>query len=149
MGLAAAPTSAQQDDRPPPLARYVVVDGVGVREPLTETAGDPERGRSVFSDPSRGGCSGCHAVEGPSDETQIGPSLSDVGARLSEAALRLWIINPAFLAPDTAMPAYYSLYDGDATEPTRARPRLDAQEIEDLVAYLNGLTEMAAPEQVE
>lgn len=126
------------------LATYIVVDGVGVPDPLTETPGEAARGAEIFADPERGGCAGCHAVEGEPDRTQIGPSLSGVGARLSRSALRLWIINPTFFIPETRMPAYYSLYDGDADAPARPKPRLDAQAIEDIVAYLEGLKPISA-----
>lgn len=138
---AAAPFELGGDDS---VVTYVLVDGVGAPDPLTRAPGDPRRGAEVFSDPEQGGCAGCHAVAGRSDATQIGPSLAGVGGRLSRSALRLWIIDPRFFNPEANMPAYYSVYDGEAEEPTRPRPRLGPQQIEDLVAYLDGLKPIGA-----
>lgn len=158
IAAAALPAAALAVDAPAPavaqsfaseapetaIVEYVLVDGIGAPDPLTRRPGRPERGEAIFADPDRGGCTGCHALDGPADETQIGPSLGEVGGRLSSSALRLWIVNPRFFNPETAMPAYYSLYDGDRPEPSRARPLLSAQDVEDLVAYLDSLKPLGA-----
>lgn len=127
---------------------YQIDDGVSIGAPLTDAPGDAERGRMVFFDPELGGCASCHwvpGVEAPR-EALAGPALDDVGARYSSGVVRLWIVNPRALREEPAMPAYYSLelnderIPGDA--PERLGPLLTAQEVEDLVAYLE---EIAAP----
>lgn len=125
---------------------YVVVDGVGAPDALTDVAGDPERGRGLFS--GVGGCAECHA-DAPGASSPGGPSLAGVGGRLSESALRLWIVNPRVFVEGSTMPAYYSLWpEGEAwpdRDPPRAQPLLSAQQIEDLVAYLNRLDALVDP----
>ena len=118
---------------------YVVVDGVSIPNPLTQSPGSASRGEQIFSDPNSGGCAGCHALQGKGDTTQIGPSLAGVGGRLSRSALRLWIVNPTYFKPETKMPGYYALFEGDMPEPSRTKTRLDAQAIEDLVVFLDNL----------
>ena len=43
---------------------YTVVDGLSVPQPLGGASGDPARGREIYDDPARGGCSACHAAPG-------------------------------------------------------------------------------------
>ncbi len=155
---AAAPARAQQEagasaapggNRVEALS-YVIVDGVSAPDPLTDTPGDAERGRAVFFDAELGGCAACHWVPGVEAEAESlpGPRLDDVGARYASGRIRLWIVNPRALAADPPMPAYFSLTEererrpGDA--PERLSPVLTPQEIEDLIAYLEG---MSAPPQ--
>ncbi len=48
--------------------------------------------------------------------------------------------DPTRLKPDVAMPAYYRTHDLDiVAEQFRGKPLLTAQQIEDVVAYLNTL----------
>lgn len=129
---------------------YVVVDGVSAPEPLTETPGDPERGQAIFFDAELGGCAACHWAPGldAARDSLSGPPLDDVGARLASGVIRLWIVNPRALVETSAMPAYYSLWPSGARgadgAPERLTPLLTAQEIEDLVAYLESLSAPAA-----
>ena len=110
--------------------------------PLTDVAGDPARGRAIVLDRERGHCVLCHQVAQLDAPFQgnIGPPLDTVGERLGAAAMRQRIIDPTALNPNSAMPAYYRT-EGlrqVATE-WRGRPVLDAQEVEDVVAYLQTL----------
>ncbi len=62
---------------------------------------------------------------------------ADVGRRLGEGALRLWLVAPQVIAPETRMPAYYGLGQRmDPADPRFGEPLLTAAEIENLVAYL-------------
>jgi sulfur-oxidizing protein SoxX len=67
----------------------------------------------------------------------IGPPLDGVGDRYSAGELRLRLVDPKRLHPDTIMPAYYRI-EGlhRVQERYRARTILTAQQIEDVVAYL-------------
>ncbi len=132
------PVQAQSDRVVP----YRIVDGRGIPAPLTEAAGNAENGRKLYFDRAFTGCSGCHGSPGgpgaqANAEASSAPSLAGVASRRSEAALRLWLVAPEVINPDTKMPAYYRI--GQRTDPTDPRygeTRLSASEIEDLLAYL-------------
>lgn len=123
----------------PEALRPVAIVGQAIPEPLTGTPGDPVRGRAIVADRTKGLCLLCHAGPFPEERFpgDIGPDLSGVGGRLSAGALRLRLVNGRVLNPDTIMPSYYSL-DGlaDVGAAWRGRPVLEAQEIEDVVAFL-------------
>lgn len=121
------------------LARYRVVDGRAIPESLTGRPGDPQKGAVVASSRTQGNCLACHKLPMPQEKLQgnVGPDLKDVAGRLSEGEIRLRVVNPKLVDPETAMPAYYR------TEGlTRVRkdlvgkPILTAEQIEDVVAYL-------------
>lgn len=138
--LAAAPAAAQDNG-----LEYAVVDGVSIPDALDGLVGDPERGRALFLEDKRADCAACHKISGVTGpdagkDPDAGPALDAVGLRLSQGALRLWIVNPAARVADSAMPAYYSLTAGrEPDAPPREEPLLTAQEIEDLVLFLDRL----------
>jgi sulfur-oxidizing protein SoxX len=67
----------------------------------------------------------------------LGPALSGVGARLGTAQLRLRVINESLVNPNTIMPAFYKIDSLVNVDPIWAgQPILNAQQIEDVVAYL-------------
>ena len=113
-------------------------------EPLTAAPGDPGRGKAVAVNSDMGNCVICHMMpvaelpEGAAGD--IGPDLAGVGSRLGVAELRQRVANPKAIDPDTVMPAYFV-----ATGLTRVQveyegnPILTAQQVEDLVAYLETL----------
>jgi L-cysteine S-thiosulfotransferase len=112
-----------------------------LEKPLTSEPGDLARGRKIVLDHRLSACILCHAVpdnEGPAGN--IGPPLAGVGARLSAGQLRLRIVDSSRINPDTVMPSYYrteSLNRVPAEQ--RGKTVLSAQQIEDLVAYLETL----------
>lgn len=119
--------------------RPVTIVGQTIPEPLTGTPGDSVRGRAIVADRTKGLCLLCHAGPFPEERFagDIGPDLSGVGGRLSEGALRLRLVNGRVLNPDTIMPSYYSLNGlAHVGAAWRGRPVLEAQEIEDVVAFL-------------
>ena len=133
--LAAAPVPAAAADV---LAPYVV-DGDAIREPIGNARGEPGRGRALVLAREPANCLLCHAV--PDRDIRfagdVGPSLAGVGARLTAAQLRLRIVNSTLRDRDSMMPAYYRVDGLHAVAPAwRGRPILDAQQVEDLVAYL-------------
>lgn len=106
---------------------------------LTGRPGDPERGRLVFVSREEGHCILCHQIRGLDVQAQgnLGPDLTHVAERLTEAQIRYLIIDPRQVWPDTVMPAYYRTrglqqvgleYEG--------QPVLNEEQIEDLVAFL-------------
>ena len=120
------------------LVPYRVV-GDGIPAPLTDTPGDPRRGRVAAANSTQGKCAICHPL--PIAELPVfgnlGPPLDGVGARLTEAQLRLRIVDAKRLNPQSIMPAYYHVAGLRRVAPKfQNQPMLSAQEIEDVVAYL-------------
>jgi sulfur-oxidizing protein SoxX len=70
----------------------------------------------------------------------VAPSLAGIARRLSAGQLRLRIVDGTRVHPDMAMPAYYRV-DGlnEVAVSYRGRPLLTAQQVEDVIAYLETL----------
>jgi L-cysteine S-thiosulfotransferase len=120
------------------LLPYTVV-GDAIPAPLTGVAGDPARGRVIVTSRQRGLCLLCHSGPFPEERFQgdLAPSLAGVGSRLSEGQLRLRLVDSRKLDPGTIMPSYYQT-DGlnRVGAAWRDKPVLNAEEIEDVVAFL-------------
>ena len=121
---------------------YEIVNGREIPQSLTPLIADSEAGRALYFDRDLTGCSGCHGSPGgpgaqPDEGAEAAPSLAGIATRMSEGAMRLWLIAPEVLNPDTAMPSFYQV--GQRTDPKDPRfgePLLSSQEIENLIAYL-------------
>jgi sulfur-oxidizing protein SoxX len=123
---------------PTPFVDYRIVNGA-IPQPLTDQPGDAERGRRIVLDREGGDCIICHAMPLPQRQFHgtIGPPLDGVGSRYSARELRLRIVDPKALNPDTIMPAYHRVEGLQRVhERYRGQPILTAQQIEDVVAYL-------------
>jgi L-cysteine S-thiosulfotransferase len=125
------------------LVAYHIVNGA-IPEPLTAQPGDPERGRRVVLDRDGGDCPVCHAMPLPQRQFHgtVGPPLDGFGSRSSAGVLRLRLVDPKAINPETIMPAYYKV-EGlhRVLERYGDRPILTAQQIEDVIAYLRTLTQ--------
>ena len=102
------------------------------------------RGKAVFIDRERGHCLLCHQVKQINESFQgnIGPDLSNIGARLGSDELYKRIADPTEQNPNTVMPAYFRTRG--LTQVAQAyldRPVLNANEMDDLVAFLLTLTQ--------
>jgi L-cysteine S-thiosulfotransferase len=137
LAMTAASVAAQE------LRTYVIA-GDSIPDSLTGQPGDAGRGRAVVADRTVGLCLLCHSGPIPEQPLQgnLAPSLAGAGARNTAGQLRLRLVNPSRLVPDTIMPPYYRLdhlqrvaktYDGKTI--------LTAEQIEDVVAYLMTLKE--------
>ena len=107
--------------------------------PLTGAKGDPVRGRAIVADRQVGLCLLCHSGPIPEERFQgdLAPSLAGAGARWNEGQLRLRIADPARVNPKTIMPSYYKSQGLERVAPAfRGKTILNAQQIEDVVAYL-------------
>ncbi len=115
---------------------------IAAGEPLTSTPGNPERGRAVVVDRELGHCLLCHQINQLDESFQgsIGPDLSNVGSRLTEAVIRERVIDPTRTNPESVMPAYHRT-EGlvQVGNDYVGKPILDAQQVEDVVAYLETL----------
>ena len=101
--------------------------------------GDAARGRALVVARESANCVLCHAVPDPAVKFagDVGPSLAGVGARLSEAQLRLRVADNLRVNPATVRPSYYKVDGLDRVASTYAgKPVLTAQEVEDVVAWL-------------
>lgn len=125
-----------------PLERFDIKDG-GIPASLTGRAGDPQKGRQVVTDRLLGNCLACHAISAITDQSHqgnVGPSLDGVASRLSEAQLRLRIVDPSRINPNTMMPPFYRV-DGlhKVMGKFEGKPILTAEQVEDAVAFLETL----------
>ena len=70
-----------------------------------------EHGRQLFY--SKYACQSCHIVDTKTDKGYIGPTLTQVGSRLTPGWVYAWLKNPQALRPDTTEPNQ-NLSDDDA-----------------------------------
>ena len=112
---------------------------------LTGVAGDPVKGKDWFVGRKRGNCLACHVNSDASSESfhgEVGPPLDGVADRWSEAELRGILVNSKKMFEGTIMPAFYK--DTGYTrnnEKFKGKTILEAQQVEDVVAYLLTLKE--------
>jgi sulfur-oxidizing protein SoxX len=131
-----------------PLALLLALAGPalaeGLAEPLTTMEGDAGRGRAIIADRSRGLCLLCHSGPFPEERFQgnLAPSLAGAGTRMSAAELRLRLVDSRRVNPESIMPAYHRAEGLHRVAPAlRGRMLLQAQEIEDVLAFLLTLRE--------
>ena len=114
----------------------------GIPASLTGQAGDPVRGRAIVANRQLGLCLLCHSGPFPEERFQgdLAPSLEGAGRRLSEARLRLRLVDSRKVNPDTIMPSYFRTEGLERVAPAfRGKPLLSAEQIEDVVSYLGTL----------
>jgi sulfur-oxidizing protein SoxA len=132
-GVLASPAPSDQE------LVSIEIQNKTIPSPLTDQPGDAERGRRVVLDRERGDCAVCHVMPLPGRQFHgtIGLPLDGVGNRYTTGELRLRLVNPKRLNPQTVMPAYYKVKGlHQVLGPYRDKPILTAQEIEDVIAYL-------------
>jgi mono/diheme cytochrome c family protein len=83
-------------------------------QPPTDPAA-VEKGRQLFY--SKYACQACHIVDPQKDKGYIGPTLTQVGARLNAAWIFQWLKAPQALRPATIEPDW-QMNDADATSLT-------------------------------
>lgn len=117
---------------------YRVADG-GIAVALTDVPGDAARGREIAASRQAGMCVLCHQVPSASDRFQgdIATNLAGAGARWTVPQLRLRMVDSRQINRESVMPAYYRTQDLTRVGATwRDKPILDAQQVEDVVAWL-------------
>lgn len=115
----------------------------GIAEPLGGLRGDARRGRALVIRQDKGNCLTCHELPIPEEgfHGTVGPSLIGVGARLSEAQLRLRVADEQRINPRSIMPGFHRDPVGlnQVAWEYAGRTLLTAQDVEDVVAYLRTL----------
>ncbi|MFN3613319.1 MAG: sulfur oxidation c-type cytochrome SoxX [Rubrimonas sp.] len=137
-----AATMAAAETAPDAVA---IVEGA-VPSALTDVPGDPANGRKVYAARSLGNCLACHATSDQASEQfhgDVGPPMDGVADRYDVAQLRAIIVNAkAVFGEDTIMPGFYTLeYGANPAERFVGKTILSAQDVEDVVAYLETLKE--------
>lgn len=124
-------------------AAGLAVVGDGIPQPLPGAQpGDAARGRALVASRQVGLCLLCHRapIAEVAQQGNLATDLAGAGRRWSEAQLRLRIADPKRLDPGTPMPAYHRTEGlvrvGAAW---KHKPVFDAQQVEDVVAYLRTL----------
>ena len=117
----------------------IVSPSDGIARPFA-LAGDAARGREIYLSRDGGHCVLCHAAPGIAPAGDVGPSLAGVATRLTESQIRLRIADITRVTPAAAMPTFHRV-DGmkRVAAGYEGKPVLDAQQVEDLVAYLSTL----------
>lgn len=112
--------------------------------PLTKVAGDAVRGRAIVANRQLGLCLLCHTGPIPEERFQgnLAPDLAGAGSRWNAEQLRLRMMDASRFNPVTIMPAYYRTEGlNRVPAPLKGKTILSAQQIEDVVAYLQTLRE--------
>lgn len=110
-----------------------------IEAPLEGRRGDAERGRAIVADRSRGLCLLCHSGPFPDARMQgtLAPDLAGAGSRWTAGQLRQRIVDARAVNPDSGMPAFHRVTGLEQVgRAWQGRPILDAQQVEDVVAFL-------------
>lgn len=127
--------------QPLAIASYLVL-GDAIPAPLDGLRGDPQRGRALVVDRRQGLCLLCHGGPFPEERTpgNLSTDLSGAGARWSQGQLRLRLVDARRLNNDTIMPAYHRTQGLQrVADAWQGRPLFTAQQVEDVVAFLETL----------
>ena len=132
MGLAGAAAAS--------MAASTAADGLP--EPLTAAPGDAVRGRAIVLDRQQGLCLLCHSGPFPEERAMgnLASNLQGAGSRWTVAQLRLRVADARRLDPGGLMPSLHRTAGLSRVGAAwQGRPVLDAQQVEDVVAYLRTL----------
>ena len=122
----------------------VQVVGDAIPASLTGAPGDAARGRAIVTNRLVGLCLLCHSGPFPEERFQgdLAPDLKGAGSRSSAGQLRLRMVDSGRINANTIMPAYFKVEGlNRVAAPFRGKPVLSAEQIEDVVAFLQTLRE--------
>src|SRR5512143_3913535 len=86
------------------------------RTAIVKLPGDPFKGKQYYD--TKGGCSACHIAAGRGGN--MGPDLSNIGARRSAAYLREALLDPSAAVPDGFMVVSVTTRDGKKVRGVRS-----------------------------
>ncbi len=114
-----------------------------IEKPLCGLKGNPENGRKLAIARKKGNCLACHVMPIPEQDFHgnIAPPLNGVGGRYTAAGLRMRLVDIKQINPMSLMPSFYKHPDklANVAKKFKGKTVLTAQEIEDIVAYLETL----------
>ena len=113
---------------------------------LTGKAGDPAAGREWYAGRKLGNCLACHQTTDLNNlpfHGEVGPPMDGVADRYEAAELRAILVNSKEVFGDeTIMPGFYTYNAGvRVAEKFQNTTILQAQQVEDIIAYLKTLKE--------
>jgi sulfur-oxidizing protein SoxX len=122
----------------------MINDDDEVANSLTGTAGDAVEGRDVYANRKKGNCLACHQTTDLKKQLfhgEVGPPMDGVAKRYEAPALRAILVNSKTVFGDeTIMPGFYSTQLGvRIADKFAGKTILSAQEVEDVIAYLQTL----------
>ena len=120
-------------------APAIAVVGDAIPQPLTTVPGDAARGRAIVANRQLGLCLLCHSDPIAEERFQgtLAPNLAGAGSRSSAGQLRLRLVDSRQVRADSIMPAYFKTVGlARVGAAWQGRTILDAQQVEDVVAYL-------------
>ena len=123
------------------LVPYKIENGT-IAQSLTGVKGDPAKGRAIVVERQKGLCLLCHSGPFPEERFQgdLAPSLAGTGSRMSEGEIRLRMVDSTKVNEKTIMPPYYRSEGLERVAANyKAKTLLNAQEIEDVIAFLVSL----------
>ena len=133
---------ATESSSAPPYFEWKV-ENFAINEPLGGLPGDAKRGRAIAGNQSRGNCLACHLLPIPEEPFfgNLGPPLTGIGSRQAIGMIRLHVVDQSRFNPETVMPGYYRTPAqlNRVAKELKGKTWLNAQEIEDVVAYLASL----------
>ena len=107
-------------------------------KPLIDGVPNSIKGREIVISRA-GNCLACHNIGSLKEPFQgnIGPSLDGIGNKYSEGELRLRLVNPYYLNPNSLMPAFFRK-DGlmRVARKYSEKTILTAEQIEDVISWL-------------
>ena len=124
--------SAEQDHE------YYKIENNKIVKPLIDGVPNPIKGREIVISRA-GNCLACHNISSLKEPFQgnIGPSLDEVGNKYSEGELRLRLVDPYYLNPNSLMPSFFRK-DGRMriARQYSGKTILTAEQIEDVISWL-------------
>jgi len=140
------------------IASFTVEKGktlpAAINKSLTGKAGDPKNGLATMVHRRQGNCIACHKVTKirdlakPGDlkafkkygfHGEVGPSLDGLASRYSVGEIRMLVVDPKTIFPETLMPSFHKLGATMVHKDCDGKVVMTAQKVEDVVSYLSTL----------
>lgn len=143
--LALASGSLLSGEQAPLPADYCSwdVQNFSIEQPLCGLQGDPEQGRRIVVDSHGGNCLACHRMPIPEESLHgtVGPPLDGLAGRMRAGQMRLHVVDQRQFNPMTIMPGFYRdpRLANRVADAFFGKTFLSAQQVEDVVAYLETL----------
>jgi len=105
---------------------------------LTGKAGDPANGKKLAISRKKGNCLACHVMPIPEQQFhgEVGPDLSDVASYMTEAEMRMRVVDPKVINPDTIMPSFLKVPTNRVLKKFQGKTIISDQDVEDIIAYM-------------